>query len=81
MCITEHSVHSFIVQDVPILLNQTQAVSVLERRLILHSASRLMTGGYTCAAANSEGSNTSKPLHLRIKCRCSAQLLIQINEN
>uniref|UniRef100_A0A6A7FZD0 Protein turtle homolog A-like n=4 Tax=Hirondellea gigas TaxID=1518452 RepID=A0A6A7FZD0_9CRUS len=60
---------------VPIKSSQSSGIDVHERRLEVQHATRHLTGAYTCAAANSQGVNTSRPLHLRIKFTpiCSSQ--------
>ena len=49
------------------------------KKLEVYNVTRLQSGNYTCAAANSEGANTSEPLRIRIKCKYALVQRYEIN--
>lgn len=51
-------------QGVPLMTNGTAG----QDRLMLAGVTRGSSGGYTCAAANSEGARTSNTLTMAVKC-------------
>ncbi|KAF2349095.1 CD80-like immunoglobulin C2-set [Trinorchestia longiramus] len=52
---------------IPVDDSSLPGVSISGGRLVVRGATRQLSGGYTCAAANTRGSSTSPPLTLKIK--------------
>ena len=48
-------------------------VRVSNVSLVVHSVGRQSIGDYTCKADNSEGTGSSRPFHLDVKCKYSSK--------
>ncbi|KAK8401715.1 hypothetical protein O3P69_001084 [Scylla paramamosain] len=47
--------------------NTSSRVMVVGRSLVMQKVSRKQAGSYTCSATNSQGTNSSSPIHLSVK--------------
>lgn len=58
--------------------NVAGGIVLTDQSLVLQNVTRASAGDYTCLAANTEGKGTSNPVTLRVRCKYSKNIIIEI---